>query len=245
MQGTKWMADNIDFFKLYAALGLQPGFTLEEFKRAYRRQVAMLHPDQQASLPQDRSGSGREAALAELQQINRLYDAAMDFHRVHGRMPGMRAPRAGTAPSSRPAVATPGHASAPSPAVAEKPLRLRYVLLMAAMIAVVYGVEHDGASMSGATAPPAEPEEHDAGQPAASRHRLLSLGMDVDEVLEIQGNPLSMHEARLDYGPSWVALRCGRVSDWYSSPLRPLHVNAPAPTDQAREMAATLLPPDC
>lgn len=245
MQGTKWMADNIDFFKLYAALGLQPGFTLEEFKRAYRRQVAMLHPDQQASLPQDRSGSGREAALAELQQINRLYDAAMDFHRVHGRMPGMRAPRAGTAPSSRPAVATSGHASAPSPTVAEKPLRLRYVLLMAAMVAVVYGVEHDGASMSGATAPPAEPEEHDAGQPAASRHRLLSLGMDVDEVLEIQGNPLSMHEARLDYGPSWVALRCGRVSDWYSSPLRPLHVNAPAPTDQAREMAATLLPPDC
>lgn len=242
------MAD-YDFSKLYAALGLQPGFTLDEFKRAYRRQVAALHPDQQAGGPDMRAS----AALAELQEINRLYDAAMDFHRVHGRMPGMQAPRprAAAAPvrrpsaSARPAPAPPSPSPPAARAVAEKPFPLRYVLLIAVMVAVVYGIERNDSSQPDAAASHAASKAGaDDAAPEPARN-LVSLGMRVDEVLEIQGTPLSMHEERLDYGPSWVALRCGRVSDWYSSPLRPLHVEATAPTVEARDMLAELLPSHC
>lgn len=237
------MAD-YDFSKLYAALGLQPGFTLDEFKRAYRRQVALLHPDQH--------GVGADslrpvAALAELQEINRLYDAAMDFHRAHGRMPGMPMPRAAAVPVRPPSPSprqTPSLPATPV-TVAEKPFPLRYVLLIAVMVAVVYGIERNDSSPPKAAASHAAWKD-DAGDAAPEPARnLVSLGMRVDEVLEIQGTPLSMHEERLDYGPSWVALRCGRVSDWYSSPLRPLHVEATAPTAEARDRLAELLPPHC
>lgn len=71
-----------DFSRLYAQLNLRPDCSLEEFKRAYRRRVAELHPDRrgQAAAPVD-----DEFSLSELTS---LYGLAMQFLKQHGRLPG-------------------------------------------------------------------------------------------------------------------------------------------------------------
>ena len=76
------MADDTDFAALYRELGVDPGCTPAELRRAWRRRVAKLHPD----LGGDAEDTGR------LQQLNRLYDAAVDFHARYDRLPGAPPP---------------------------------------------------------------------------------------------------------------------------------------------------------
>ena len=88
-----------DFLRLYQELGLVPGASLEELRRAYRRRVSELHPD--------RSGQSCTASLPgaaeRLQRITVLYGAATQFHRQHGRLPGSprRRFRPGRSPPTR------------------------------------------------------------------------------------------------------------------------------------------------
>lgn len=86
------MSDDTDFAALYRELGIDTTGSLQALRNAYRRRVAKLHPDQGG----DAEDTGR------LQQLNRLYDAACDFHRRYGRLPGAPAPSM----SARPAGAT-------------------------------------------------------------------------------------------------------------------------------------------
>ncbi len=86
------MSDDTDFAALYRELGIDTTGSLQALRNAYRRRVAKLHPDQGG----DAEDTGR------LQQLNRLYDAACDFHRRYGRLPGAPAPPI----SGRPAGAT-------------------------------------------------------------------------------------------------------------------------------------------
>ena len=72
-----------DFSRLYAELNLRPDCSLEEFKRAYRRRVAELHPD--------RRGAGAPAIGDDefsLSELTSLYGLAMQFLKQHGRLPG-------------------------------------------------------------------------------------------------------------------------------------------------------------
>jgi hypothetical protein len=64
--------------------------------------------------------------------------------------------------------------------------------------------------------------------------------MSRDSVVALEGEPLSTNGPQWDYGPSWVAFRCGRVADWYSSPLRPLRTASqhPLSTDQMPALRA-------
>lgn len=86
------MSDDTDFAALYRELGIDTTGSLQALRNAYRRRVAKLHPDQGG----DAEDTGR------LQQLNRLYDAACDFHRRYGRLPGAPAPSM----SARPGGAT-------------------------------------------------------------------------------------------------------------------------------------------
>jgi hypothetical protein len=58
---------------------------------------------------------------------------------------------------------------------------------------------------------------------------LLTVGMKDDEVAAIEGEPTMRSPDRWEYGPSWVRFEGGGVVDWYSSPLRSLHVRSTHP----------------
>jgi hypothetical protein len=71
-----------DFSLVYSQLDLRPDCSLEEFRSAYMRRIAELHPDR----------SGREPASVEaqatLRELVSTYVAVTRFHRRYGRMPG-------------------------------------------------------------------------------------------------------------------------------------------------------------
>ena len=218
------MAGNNDFLALYQELGLRADCTLEEFKLAYRKRVGVLHPD--------RAG-GEAVAMQGLPRLNALYTRAMEFHRRHGRLPGAAQPAtpAATAPRvpprpAAPATSTPASASTTSKRSNRLPVLL---VLVAALVAVWLWAN------------PVEPESEPAGvpvtQPARARaapvrpvvEQTFELGSPAQRVRALHGAPVSGWEQHWDYGPSWVEFRCGVVTGWYSSPLRPLRVASSAP----------------
>ncbi|HEY6940724.1 J domain-containing protein [Dokdonella sp.] len=218
------MLDKADFFLLYQQLGLKPGCTPEELKTAYRRRIAELHPD--------RHGADADPADAErLQELTAAYSAASAFHRRYGRLPGGM--------HSAPRAAMPRAGGVP-PSMAPRPTRagsrgwlwlaLALGLLWAAWSGGLFGGAADSASdpspgRLGATSrPPVE-------APAA----LIVVGTDAATVRALEGRPVMEIPQRWDYGPSWIAFVDGKVSDWYSSKLRPLKVASahPPPSEPA------------
>jgi hypothetical protein len=226
------MAAPTDFLRLYQELGLTPGATIEEIRHAYRRRVSELHPDRAGML-----AVRIEEATARLQHITQLYNAALQFHRQHGRTPGSSAPARQAfvgAWTSGDGVAM----SAPDEAE-RRPSRSRTYLYAIAVLAGALGVLA-WLGPSGQVEGPAEPSASavDAGvtiQPVARQGKRtagndvpvkaptqLDIGLSVEEVERIEEAPVTRNEARWDYGPSWIAFEKGKVVDWYSSPLQPL-----------------------
>ncbi|MCL6714243.1 hypothetical protein M8R20_45475 [Pseudomonas sp. R2.Fl] len=253
------MSDDTDFVALYNELGLDAECSMLHFKHAYRRRVMQLHPDHQR----------HPADVARLQRLNRMYAAALEFHRAHGRLPGASRP---TPVSAEDGGGTPvlvddfPPAPAPGPALAfaaeqarwtresepandadEEPVpepvtgfpRRRRYLLILALLALV--LYWWGAQKNATPSlDPAGPG--DAVSPGLGTPEItsrLAVGMDARQARRILGEPDGEHAARWDYGPSWVEFRCGRVAGWYSSPLRPLRV------DEASAHAATEEVPHC
>ncbi len=212
------MSDDTDFVSMYEELGLDAECGMDAFKRAYRRRVAVLHPDMQ----------GAASDLPRLQRLNRLYEATLDFHRLHGRLPGAPAPRIARAATPTP---TPTSASASAvgdePAGAEAPPlrtgRRRYLLIGALVAALLYWL--GAARTSVPTLDPAGPGDDAATvawQPPPPQQ--LELGMSTGQARRILGDPTAEHAARWQYGPSWVDFECGKVAGWYSAPGKPLRV---------------------
>ncbi len=227
------MADDTDFAALYGELGITADPTPEQFRHAYRRRVAQLHPDHR----------GDAADVARLQELNRLYGAALEFLRTHGRLPG--APVAARAMASAdPPVSTapppeaplfepapdPRHETRATQDKAGSHSASRWLTGMAVVAVLVLFVHACREPL----------REKDATTTAATFDTAVEdvlgidrirLGMDKARVEAIQGEPVGRHEQRWDYGPSWIGFKCGgAVSDWYSSPLRPLEVDTPHPT---------------
>lgn len=216
------MAEDTDFVALYAELGLDAECSLADFKHAYRRRVAQLHPDH----PDNSSD------ISRLQRLNRLYAAAIEFQRTHGRLPGAMRTRSiemggGAAPAS-------GEASSyNAPAVSGSPPYRRYVLLVALLGLVLYGlsIQEPATTLSDAVETTDAPR-HGVHRPTVEK--LLAIGMEGPEVRRIQGEPFNSHEQRWEYGPSWILFDCGKVVDWYSSPLHPLQVRSASPAGNAQ-----------
>ncbi|MBJ6978228.1 J domain-containing protein [Luteimonas sp. MC1895] len=235
-------AGGIDFAKLYAELGVVPDCGLAAFKHAYRRRVAGLHPDRPPSVGRD-----PDALVA----LNLGYAAALEFHRGYGRLPGASAvpvtPAASPVGSASPGpAATPPARPAAGMARSVPSMRgLRVLTLPVLLLVVATWLWLPG------TAPP--PDRFDAPLDTPDRHAappqgLAQFGMDRATVATLIGEPVarSSDDSRWIYGPSWVRFECGRLADWYSSPLRPLRIAARTPValaDRPRHRRAAACPP--
>ena len=241
MNQTSRTAGRIDFARLYAELGVVPDCGLAAFKHAYRRRVASLHPDRPPSIGRDPD------ALAAL---NLGYAAALEFHRGHGRLPGAPGtPAKATAEAAASAAAPAAPAPAVRPAAVSAGVprmrALRGLTLPVLLLVVAAWLWLPG------TAPP--PDSVEAPVDIAFRatmpaQGLAQAGMDRATVATLIGEPVarSSDDSRWIYGPSWVRFECGRLADWYSSPLRPLPIAARTPealADRPRHRRAAACPP--
>ena len=209
------MSDDHDFAALYRELGIDATCGPEEFRRAYRRRVARLHPDQ----------GGDAQDVARLQWLNHMVDAALSFHQRFGRLPG--APHASSpaaTPAARPQDAPRGGHEDTAASGFGRPSRWFVAVAVVGMGALLWRiVDHDrlrtDLSDQARTGIDATPPER--------RVDTITAGMGSQTVLELQGEPHEMQGQRWHYGPSWIEFRCGKVVDWYSSPLAPLAVGSP------------------
>lgn len=228
------MAAGTDFLLLYKELRLKPGCGLGEFRQAYRRRVAELHPDRvQHHLYED--------AAARLSTLNAMYASAMEFHKQHGRLPG-EASVYRADPTPRPHAPPPAPPSAPAK---RSSWVLTVLLVLAALVVgwILGAVESEGGDdQSSATQLPHIVDTETGPAPVAKVSR-IRVGMDSGRVVEIEGQPVTTAKDRWEYGPSWIAFHCGEVLDWYSSPLRPLKVESrQAPADEVERESRLRIP---
>lgn len=234
------MAEDTDFGALYRELGIDSTCSLAELRGAWRRRVSKLHPDQ----------GGNAEDTGQLQQLNRLYDAALDFHMRYRRMPGAMpsgqlsteqlSPEQSAAPDDNPS-------SAGDQPRNELPASgfgriSRYFMAVSLIAIAVLGWRvvdnepesgrHRAADTKAGRGIAIETPDDSGGQPVRIDAKpptatlAIAAGMGKHTVRDILGEPLDMHALRWSYGPSWVEFRCDKVVAWYSSPLRPLPVSA-------------------
>ncbi|MEO7325236.1 MAG: J domain-containing protein [Dokdonella sp.] len=218
-----------DFLLLYQQLGLPPDSSIDELKLAYRRRVAALHPDRQCAT----NTANGELARERLQQLTALYGSVTAFHRRHGRLPGA---------SITPPPAMAAAILAPAAMRRRRTGLLLLVLVGTALstLAAVVWLWPDFADDSSASASDERPRAAQlALEPATGIDPELSLqlGMLKDDVLNIEKEPITRGDDRWDYGPSWIAFERGKVSGWYSSPLRPLQRATAHPPPRAIQHA--------
>lgn len=214
------MAEPLDFAALYDELGIDADCTPEQFRQAYRRRVGQLHPDH----------AGHADEMPRLQRLNRVYTAANEFQRTHGRLPGARR-RDERRAVERVRMPSGDIGAAHLPPLSGPQRIARYLLPMAvAVVALAWWWAPVDRHGPGAHASLAAPVGSDG---------LLRLGMDRARVKRIQGTAVNANTNRWDYGPSWIEFDCGRVIDWYSSPSRPLRVDQHGPAMSGGELASS------
>ncbi len=212
------MTDQTDFTSLYRELGIDPDCSVDDFRLAYRRRVAELHPDRGIASGED-----------DLKDLNLRYAAALEFHRHYGRLPGAVPPPF----VPRRTVAQELPQSAGDPFVTEAPVARRpsrvvvYGMLLLAILLVWWWSSPDTESPGSGNAAVVDRTRETA---AATAMRLLP-GMSPGEVLALHGEPIDQgyDGTQWMYGPSWIRFRCARVVDWYSSPLQPLKASGSRP----------------
>ncbi|PXV61427.1 DnaJ domain-containing protein [Dyella jiangningensis] len=215
------MTHETDFLDLYRRLGVSPGCELAELKQAYRRHVALLHPDRRQGQPADARSAAR------LQRLTAQYGAAMEFHKRHGRLPG--APRESADPFAAPRQRVP-HESLPQdrPSPAGNRSRGKLVVLLVIVVLATLGwMAHEASLKTSADAVeedvPAQAVSPVIPHEAADADTVLHAGMSTADVRSLEGEPLAVHGDLWEYGPSWVRFDHDELVEWHSSPLRPLH----------------------
>lgn len=209
------MAQGVDFLRLYREFNLEPGAGIDDLKQAYRRRVSLVHPDRLSA----KDPISQHLATEHLQTLTMLYEAGVQFHRQHGRLPGAM-PLPGVERRQVPR-------DEPVPRAARPRRRSGLYLLV---LAAGFGLWATYALLPGEDAPvPAYPPAARVDPQPVGVARVppgdgLRLGMPQRAVLGEIGEPFSRDEERWSYGPSWIRFRKGRVIEWYSSPLHPLRI---------------------
>lgn len=212
------MSRHVDLLRLYREFQLEPGASVDDLKRAYRRHVSLVHPDRLVA----KDPISQHLANERLQLLTTLYEAGMQFHRQHGRLPGAAAERS--------EAHTEAHAearvSAPLNAPSARPSHRRWwLMLMVATALCGYWLLSDQPEAELVSTPAPVRAVTTVGAKAHSAYDGIQRGMPKTVVTEILGAPISMDQDRWYYGPSWLRFEDGRLVEWYSSPLRRLRIS--------------------
>ncbi|HNR92310.1 MAG TPA: J domain-containing protein [Dokdonella sp.] len=234
------MTRGIDFLRLYHEFGLAPDAGIDDLKRAYRRFVSTLHPDRHGDDP-----ISQHLAQDQLARLTRLYDAAIRFHREHGRLPGA-APSARSGDNSAWAAAQRIETADAVPRTPQQPdliepgprsgLRPGLWLAGVGVVGLFVWLIARLAALEDALVPEpvrTAPAASVVAAPPTPRAGGIHVGMRAEDVLRIQGEPVTRSEYRWEYGPSWIQFENGRVTTWYSSPLRALRIARTPPSPEA------------
>lgn len=205
------MANETDFLELYRELGVSPGCCLLDFKRAYRRHVARLHPD--------RPGDGQPRVGDQLQQLTAQYSAAMEFQRRHGRLPGAHAQEV-RANMPEPAFRSTLPALTPMREPRRGPSKVTILFALSVLAALFWCTDPLPFLPEVSHAPYVAQSTAEVSETLVTP--MLALGMSPENVRAIEGEPTMIRDDRWEYGPSWIRFENGEVVDWYSSPLQSL-----------------------
>lgn len=208
------MSRHVDLLRLYREFQLEPGASVDDLKRAYRRHVSLVHPDRLVA----KDPISQHLANERLQMLTTLYEAGMQFHRQHGRLPGAAAVRSEA--HSEPH--TEARVSAPMDAPALRSSHRRWwLLLMVAAVFCGYWLLSDQPEAE-LISTPTPVRAVPIAVKTSSAYDGIRRGMPKRVVTEILGAPISMDQDRWYYGPSWLRFEDGKLVEWYSSPLRRL-----------------------
>lgn len=204
----------MDFPHCYRTLGLAPECDWEQARHRYQQLVSRHHPDRPVA-----SADGQS-----LSEINRAWRQLRKYYQQHGHMPleskGVSAANLTNLANLANRPVTPFES-------AQTSLKTRYWTRILAVVAVAAGLL---LLMPDRTPSVQQPElEHvpaAAPMPTASEEpapaSLIGYGDPLGHVIETLGPPHDTRGSRWYYDDSWIELRDGRVSDWYSSADHPL-----------------------
>lgn len=223
----------------YRILGIRPGDSWQQLRRAYRAAIRQWHPDRYV-----RDNDERKRAEEKTKEINRAFRELQDHYDAHGVLPL----NADTTPDVAP---TDVAAKSPAPQKSDfgpksgngfsgpatdyttvrgrpdstpPPKKISIVLIVAVSVLLGYALikffiigPQPGTA---ATIPAASPPANESGDlpDVGGMRKYFTKGSSIGEVYSIQGVPTKVDGDVWYYGSARVLFRNGKVFDWEDSP---------------------------